>query len=182
MEMLSGRADWGYRYTRQTVASVSGTWHREMLRAAETGRSVEGDGEADGALAIPLKVREQVVGVLRLRKGADSASPGAEAWTREEVATLEALVEQLGLALESGRLYQDTLRRATRERLAREVTDRMREVLDIEAVLKTAAQEVRELLGLPEVVVRLVPLPTTGGGDGAERPEDEPASGEVADA
>ena len=31
----------------------------------------------------------------------------------------------------------------------------MRETLDMETVLKTAAQEVRQVLGLPEVVVTL---------------------------
>jgi hypothetical protein len=36
----------------------------------------------------------------------------------------------------------------------------MRETLDVEMVLKTAVQEVRQALGLPEVVIRLVPSPS----------------------
>jgi len=35
------------------------------------------------------------------------------------------------------------------------VTARIRETLDMETVLRTAVQEVRQALGLPEVVVRL---------------------------
>jgi hypothetical protein len=36
-----------------------------------------------------------------------------------------------------------------------EVTTRVRETFDMETVLKVAAQELRESLGLPEVVIRL---------------------------
>jgi hypothetical protein len=61
----------------------------------------------------------------------------------------------MGLALESARLYQDTQRTAARDRLLTQIVDRARETLDVEAVLRTLAYEVREALDLPEVVVRL---------------------------
>ena len=70
--------------------------------------------------------------------------------------------QQMGLALESAQFYEETQRRAVREQVAREVTARMRETLDVEAVLKTTAQEVRQALGLPEVVVRLRPSQPEG--------------------
>jgi methyl-accepting chemotaxis protein PixJ len=101
-------------------------------------------------LAIPLKVRDQVVGALSFRKGKLS-----EAWTVEEVALLETLTGQLSVALESARLHQDTQRRAARERAIGEVTARMQESLDLETVLKTAVDEMRQALGLEEFVVSL---------------------------
>jgi GAF domain-containing protein len=61
----------------------------------------------------------------------------------------------LGQALESARLYQDTQRRAARERLVGEVTARMRETLDMDAVLQTAVQQMRQALGLHDVTIRL---------------------------
>ena len=73
----------------------------------------------------------------------------------EEKALLEALIDQVGAALDSARLYQATQQRAAQERLTGEVTARIRETLDMETVLRTAVQEVRQALGLPEVVVRL---------------------------
>ena len=36
-----------------------------------------------------------------------------------------------------------------------EITSRIRESLDIQTILKTAALEVRQVLGVPEVTVRL---------------------------
>jgi GAF domain-containing protein len=70
---------------------------------------------------------------------------------------LQTLTEQLSVALESARLYQDTQRRAAREKLVSEVTSRMRESLDVEFMLMTAAQEIRRATGLPEIVINLTP-------------------------
>jgi GAF domain-containing protein len=111
-------------------------------------------GEVDGnnpqTLAIPIKVRGTVIGVLDAWKPGDIGS-----WSSEEVNVLENITEQLEVALESARLFQDSQRRAVREQLIGEVTGRTRETLDIETVLKTAAEEIRKALALPEVVIRL---------------------------
>jgi GAF domain-containing protein len=91
-----------------------------------------------------------VVGVLHFRKAGEG-----ETWSEEELALLQTMAEQLGQALESARLYQDTQRRAAQERLIGEVTARMRETLDMDAVLRTAAQEIRQALGLAQFSVQL---------------------------
>ena len=99
---------------------------------------------------MPIKVREQVIGVVNFRK-----HEGDEPWATAEVTLLETLVEQLGTALESARLYQDTQRRAIRERLTGEITSRMRSTLDLETILQTATDEIYQALGLDRVTVRL---------------------------
>jgi len=125
----------------------------------------EATGEGNGTKqTIPIKVRGHTIGVIDVHR-----SDGAGEWAPEEIALLETLSEQLGVALESARLYQDTQRRAVQERLIGEVTSRIRETLDVETVLKIAVQELRRALGLPEVVVRLAAQPTdAAGGDGIE--------------
>ncbi len=169
--------EWGYRFAQKSVTSVEGDWRSEMLQAIQTGQSVqrspglaigrdpelagssslersresEAGGGAEGpTLAIPLKVRNQVVGVLSFRKEKMS-----DAWTAEEVALLETLSEQLSMALESARLHQDTQYRAARQRVVGEVTARIRESLDLETVLRTTATEMRQALGLEEFMVSL---------------------------
>ncbi len=157
-ELLHGRQEWGYRYAQGAMEPTArgGLWPAEMVQAVETGQSVASPGRQDQedgvVLAIPLKVRNEVVGVLSFRK-----DPGAplRGWTTEEKDLLEALIDQVGTALDSARLYQATQQRAVSERLTGEVTARIRETLDMETVLRTAVQEVRQALGLPEVVVRL---------------------------
>jgi GAF domain-containing protein len=112
--------------------------------------SVEVEDDGLPVLDVPIVVQDQVIGTIRARK-----PQGTGEWADEETRLMEALVAQLELALESARLYQDTQRRAARERLIGEITTRVRETLDIETVLKVATRELCQSLGLPEVVIRL---------------------------
>jgi GAF domain-containing protein len=71
------------------------------------------------------------------------------------VALLETMVEQLGQALDSARLYEEAQRREARERLIGQVTARMRESLDVDTILKASVREMREALGIAEVQIHL---------------------------
>ncbi len=137
------------------VSDVQGTvptdiWEPRMQSAAKTGQPVRDETDT-GAIAIPLKVRDQVIGIV------DGRKPGGAAWTESELALLQELAEQLSVALESGRLYRDTQLRAARERLVGEVSGRIRETLDLESMLRTAAEQMRRALDLEDLIVRLVP-------------------------
>ncbi|HSJ56706.1 MAG TPA: GAF domain-containing protein, partial [Anaerolineae bacterium] len=123
------------------------------------GKEAGGDGGIPGTrgegaraeIAIPIMVRDAVLGVLHFRKEEADRTP----WSREQVALVEGLAEQLGQALESARLYQDSQLRAGQERVAAEVTGRMRESLDVETVLQTAAREMQQVFNLAEVELRI---------------------------
>jgi GAF domain-containing protein/HAMP domain-containing protein len=109
-------------------------------------------GDANGAqgLTIPIRVRDRAIGFI------DAQKPGGSGtWTREERTLLGALVDQLGIALESARLYQDAQRRAAREQTLRRVTERMRQAVDVEAVLQNTVVELAKALGVPRAYVRL---------------------------
>jgi GAF domain-containing protein len=133
-ELTSLRAGVGRRYDPQGVLSSSAGDRREGVEL----------------LAVPLKVRGQVIGTLDAYKPAD----GGE-WTAEETGMLEALADQLGVALDSARLYQETQRRAAQEQLMARVTTRMRETMDVDTVLQTAVREIGESLGLYDLAIRL---------------------------
>ncbi len=164
-ELLKIRPNLGFIKSKHLLSPAGDTWRPDMGTALQTGQTIVSE---DGATNVttPIKARGQVIGVIGARKPND-----AGAWTQDEIGLLETLAEQLSVALESARLYQDTQRRAVRERLTGEVTARMRETFDVETVLKTAAQEVRQALGLPEVVVRLAPRPIIQAGNSAEQSE-----------
>jgi GAF domain-containing protein len=139
-EVLRSRGAVGYRCDAKATVPVS-----EMA-------SVEDDGLP--MLDIPITVHDQVIGTVRARK-----PEGAEQWTGEEARLMEALVEQLGLALESARLYQQAQLRETRERTVGRIAGRVRETLDIDMVLQTAVREISEIIDVTEVEVRI-----SGGG------------------
>ena len=140
----------GRRYDPQRILPDGSPRQAEMAQAEIGGRPVAGQAGPGPAMAIPLKVREQVVGVLDGYK-----SPGAGDWTEDEVALFQALVDQLGVALDGARLYQDAQLRATQDRVLGEVAGRMRETLDMDEVIKTAVREIGEALGIAEVEVRM---------------------------
>jgi len=101
-------------------------------------------------LDIPISVRGHIIGTIRAHK-----TESGEEWTEEESNLMKSMAEQLNLALESARLLEDTQRRAIQEQLTAEVTSRMRETLDIDTILQTAAREMRRALNLSEVEVRM---------------------------
>jgi GAF domain-containing protein/HAMP domain-containing protein len=148
--ILSQRLDLAERYDPQRLLPTDGEWREEMKLAVNRGVTVRGQGPSSAALAAPIKVRGQVIGVLDALKPAS----GGE-WTQEQVALIVTLAEQLSVALESARLYQDTQRRAAREQLLSEVTARIRASLDMETVLETTLDEIHRAMGLDEVTIHL---------------------------
>lgn len=129
----------------------------EVRQALQTGKAVVGgDGQDVGqspGLAVPIRVRGQIIGAIDAHKPA-----GTGGWTQEQILLLEMLGEQVGDALEDARLYRDAQRRAARERALSEVSGRVRESLDVDVVLQRAVQEMRQALGVAEVEVRLDPI------------------------
>jgi GAF domain-containing protein len=146
-ELLRARPDLSFRSDRRATLPTEGVWRPEMRGALQTGETQVGEDE--NAVALPIKVRDEVVGVIGGRK------PDGTAWTTEEIDLLETLADQLSVALESARLFEDAQRRAAREQLVGEVTGRIRESLKLETILETAAHEIGEALGLVALEVRL---------------------------
>jgi uncharacterized protein YigA (DUF484 family) len=68
---------------------------------------------------------------------------------------VELLVSQLGDALVGAQLHEAAEDNASKQQVVAELASQMRQTLDVESVLRAAAGEMREALGLPEVVVRL---------------------------
>jgi GAF domain-containing protein len=103
-------------------------------------------------ISMPILVRDQPIGLVHFSKSAAQQN-----WTEDELAILTTIVEQLGIALDSSRLYSETQQRAEQERLIGEITSRMRETLDVEDVLRTAAEEIYQSLNLENLVIQLLP-------------------------
>ncbi|MBN1487226.1 MAG: GAF domain-containing protein [Anaerolineae bacterium] len=144
--MLWGRQKSGYQYTPEGVYSL------EQLESTRVIGDEDGVEESPRLpeLALPLSVRGQVIGRLRAHK-----PHSADTWSEEEIGLMHTLMEQLELALDGARLYEDIQRRAVQEQLVGEITSKMRETLDMDSILQTAAREIRDALSLAEVEVRL---------------------------
>lgn len=116
----------------------------------------ENDGETGGkgaytVLGAPIRLRDEVIGILGICREGGAGS----VWTEAERALIAAVTERLALAADNIRLFEDVQRRAAREQLVGEVTTRVRESLDMDAMLQTAIREIGDALGLAEVEVRM---------------------------
>ncbi|MFP4393709.1 MAG: GAF domain-containing protein [Anaerolineales bacterium] len=170
-ELLQLRRELAYRGDEEGVAAAEDDWRPETKRAwqeaAVTVHQDEGTGEA--SLAVPIQASGRVIGVIDTYKPA-----GAGDWSREEIRLVENLAEQLSVALESARFYEDIQRRAARERLTREITDHIRQASDIETLIKTTVQEITDVLQTSSTFVKLHPS--------EETPEETPAASDAPDA
>jgi GAF domain-containing protein len=147
-------------YTESEGESVDRESLQEAQRTALTHQRTVAHDSADGrpsgpsastaTLVVPLKLRGQVIGTISLQETRQPRS-----WTADEITLAETMAEQTALTIETLRLMDETQRHAAHEELISEVTTRMRETLDVEIVLRTAAREMREALGLHDVSIQL---------------------------
>ncbi len=138
-----------------TLFPAQGEWSPEMRAACRTRQSVRGYSDGMSTLAVPILVRDQVVGVLNFSKSQDAPGLSADdTWTQEEVNLLEALAGQMGQALESARLYRQTQLRAAREGVIREISDQMQRAPDLSALVRITTEALNKTLGGSRVYVR----------------------------
>jgi len=102
------------------------------------------------ALAVPIRLRGQTIGVLDFYD-----EGGARRWTDDDKALVEALADQIAQALETQRLFEQTQRRAYRERLTGEIAGKIRAAGDVHGILETAAEELGRALGVSRTLIRL---------------------------
>ncbi len=107
-------------------------------------------------LEIPIRLRDQPIGSLRMEAGArQEAGSAATEWLPDELALIEAVTTQAALALENTRLLEETQRRADLERLSADITARLWSSSEPQAILRTALQELGDALGASEGLIEL---------------------------
>ena len=133
---------------KQVVPLEKGARREQIKAAAKTGRlSLE---KASSTIAVPIKLRGQLIGVLDLR-----SKNGQRQWTRDEMTMLEAAAERAALALENARLVDSAQRRAARERVIGEISTRIGAANNFDAILQTAVEELGRKIGGAEVTLEI---------------------------
>jgi len=87
-----------------------------------------------------------VIGVLDIR----SNNPKRQ-WNENEMAIIQAIAERVALALENARLFEETTRRADRERAVSEISTHIRSTTDPQVMLQTALDELKRALGAKDI-------------------------------
>lgn len=100
-------------------------------------------------LAIPIRLHNQVIGVLNIRPNKGDG----KALSADEVSIVQAVTERLGLALDNARLFEETSRRASRESLVSDITTKIRGTNSPQEMIKTAVEELQRALGASRVEI-----------------------------
>jgi hypothetical protein len=139
--------------------------HRHPLTlAGHESREGAGGVEPYTAVVTPITLRGEVVGTLGICR-----ETAERPWTEDERAIIEAVAQRMALAAENLRLFENVQRRAAREQLARELTDKMRRAADVDALLQTTLREMAAALSTSNAFVQLsVPSDLAGNGGAGE--------------
>lgn len=105
----------------------------------------------DAALAIPIRLRNEVIGVMDIR------AHDEHEWDEDEVDIAEAVADRLSLALETSLLLKSTQRRAELERITADISGKIGATTQFDSILRTAAEELSRVLGGSEVLVQIQP-------------------------
>ncbi len=120
----------------------------QTKRAIASKQTVMENGER-AALAVPIRLRGEVIGVMDIR------APEEHQWDTDEVDLVEAVAERLSLELESALLLKSTQRRAEIERITADISSKLGATTQFDSILRTAAEELSLALGGSEVLVQL---------------------------
>ncbi len=146
----------GYQYDKTSSTPIQSDFREDDLL----------DDPKSQAVKVPLQVRGVTIGELDVWFEADRVSP-------DDMALIESISSRLSQAMESARLFEDTQRRAAREKLASEITTKVRASNDPQTILQTAVLELHKALKANRAQVILhqtqsYPKDINNGGNGHE--------------
>jgi signal transduction histidine kinase/CheY-like chemotaxis protein/HAMP domain-containing protein len=164
-QLVAERRHLGYEYRRMGLMSQAGQASPEMALALDRGEVVAlpdltqelpgraeeravGDGH-DGhdveppraALAAPIKLREEIIGVLDVQE-----MDHPREWTDDEIALVQSVSDQLALALENARLFTDAQRRADQMATLHRIGLSLTAGLQLERVLQSLYEQCSKVL------------------------------------
>jgi GAF domain-containing protein/HAMP domain-containing protein len=142
----------GYRADHTGVQIISEASFSDQDLMIDRATPGELDSESQTyPLSVPIKVRGgYTVAVIDTQKPASSGP-----WSREEITILEGVGEQLGVALENARLFEETQKSAQRERIAADLSGKIWASTDIDTILQTAVKELGSALSASEGSISL---------------------------
>ena len=168
LEVLSGettRRNWMTESISQKSAfQYSATGIRPVEKAEFTNR--------ENTLSVPLILRGQKIGKISLHR-----QDKFQNWTTQEETVASEVAAQTALALENIRLVERTRQSANREQAISTVTNRIRETLDLDTVLRTSAREIQRALNLQEAEIRLISQNAPSGEQNSQNDDGSQARG-----
>jgi PAS domain S-box-containing protein len=151
-ELASGEGSLGYVYDRIDVMpanSLSAPILDKALIEGKTVALIEPD-TAERMLATPLKLHDQVIGTLGIQE-----TDGGRGWSPNEIALVEAVSEQVALALENAQHFAETQRAATQMQVLNELGQALAASLSVNEVLEESYRGASRLIDTSNFYIAL---------------------------
>ena len=126
----------------------------EIRKAKKTGQislGTDGKKSRNDALAVPIKLRSQVIGTININL------PGNREWDSDEVDIVQALAERVGVAVENATLLEESRRQAAKESMIGDISAKISASAEVERIMQVAVGELRQALGASEVSLEIGP-------------------------
>lgn len=127
----------GYRYTASGVSPLGAGDGNKHPQEATDRKEV----------STPILVRGQAIGELVVSLPMDTS------FSSDQMDTIKAVAERVAVIAENARLFDETQRRAERERLVTDITTKIRGTNDPQEMIETALKELREALKVSRIDV-----------------------------
>jgi GAF domain-containing protein len=138
------------------IAQTNATWDERSKSKSQAytytsmGVRPEKSTEEDtNSLKIPITLRGHAIGAITLSR------KEGKAWDENDQSLATKIASQASLAIDNLRLLEDAQKSAVRDQTLTNVSSRIRETLDIESILQSAAREFQRALNLKEAEIRL---------------------------
>lgn len=140
----------GFRYNRTGSLVLESPIDTPSIREVIKKRDVyisSGKDQGESTLAVPIKLRDQVIGVININ------NPSKSEWTEDDLDIAQAVAERLAISAENARLLQDSQRRAAKEQTIGEISAKLSASINIDNVLRTALLELGQVIPGSEIFV-----------------------------
>lgn len=139
----------GYKYNlKKTELMDSPQTSPEVIEAKQSGEMKIVSDESS-RIAVPIKLRGEVIGVLGLK------SQNAREWTDDEIDIIRSVAERVAIAAENARLVTETQRKAAKEEAIGQITSKISSSVNMRNILQTTAEELGRALPGSEIVIQL---------------------------
>lgn len=137
----------GFQHTLTGARALQERIQAKEIDEALSSGMVSASTGNEAALAVPIKLRDQVIGVLNVRV------PRKDVWKQDEIAIAQAIADRVAVSAENARLFQESQLRAEKERAIGKISEKLSASVNLENIFRAALQELGQLVPGSEVFV-----------------------------
>jgi GAF domain-containing protein len=133
------------------------TWTDSLMQAGQVGEPVIEQRAGSALVAVPVKLGDEVIGVIEAETQAEGQS--------ETIEMIQAVAQRLAISLDKARLFEETQNATAQEQRISEIVARYQTVTNVDDLLHITLTELSDSLGAQRGAIRLSLQPSSLNGE-----------------